>query len=203
MIDLKNINYSYNSTQILDNYSLSIKEEGITVISGPNGSGKTTLLKILSKIIEPDSGAIIIKDKNLYDNLGFVFQRPILLKRSVYGNLSYILNQTKLSSEEVKSLINEYLSKFLNMRQNISDFLEKNIFELSGGEQQLVSLVRTFITRPNILFLDEPFTNLDDSYCNSLADLISNISSTNKCKIIMVTHKHDIAKKLTSDIIHL
>ena len=177
MIDLKNINYSYNSTQILDNYSLSIKEEGITVISGPNGSGKTTLLKILSKIIEPDSGAIIIKDKNLYDNLGFVFQRPILLKRSVYGNLSYILNQTKLSSEEVKSLINEYLSKFLNMRQNISDFLEKNIFELSGGEQQLVSLVRTFITRPNILFLDEPFTNLDDSYCNSLADLISNISS--------------------------
>ena len=98
MIDLKNINYSYNSTQILDDYSLSIKEEGITVISGPNGSGKTTLLKILSKIIEPDSGAIIIKDKNLYDNLGFVFQRPILLKRSVYGNLSYILNQTKLSS---------------------------------------------------------------------------------------------------------
>jgi len=137
------------------------------------------------------------------DNLGFVFQRPILLKRSVYGNLSYILNQTKLSSDEVKPLINEYLSKFLNMRQNISDFLEKNIFELSGGEQQLVSLVRTFISKPNILFLDEPFTNLDDSYCDSLTSLISEISSNNKCKIIMVTHKHNIANKLTSDIISL
>lgn len=202
MIDLTNISYSYNNLKIIENYSISIKEEGITVISGPNGSGKTTLLKIISKIIEPDSGSVKILDKDLYNKLGFVFQRPVLLKRNVYENISYILKQTKLPSNEIKSLIDEYLSKFLNRRQNLSDFLEKNIFELSGGEQQLVSLVRTFISKPNILFLDEPFTNLDDSYCDSLTSLISEISS-NKCKIIMVTHKHNIANKLTSDIISL
>jgi ABC-type multidrug transport system ATPase subunit len=203
MIDLTNINYSYNNLKIIENYSISIKKEGITVISGPNGSGKTTLLKIISKIIEPDSGSVKVLDKDLYNKLGFVFQRPVLLKRNVYENISYILKQTKLPSNEIKSLIDEYLSKFLNRRQNLSDFLEKNIFELSGGEQQLVSLVRTFISKPNILFLDEPFTNLDDSYCDSLTSLISEISSNNKCKIIMVTHKHNIANKLTSDIISL
>lgn len=203
MIDLKNINYSYNNLKIIENYSISIKEEGITIISGPNGSGKTTLLKIISKIIEPDSGSVNVLDKNLYNKLGFVFQRPVLLKRNVYENISYILKQTKLPSNEIKYLIDEYLSKFLNRRQNLSDFLEKNIFELSGGEQQLVSLVRTFISKPNVLFLDEPFTNLDDSYCDSLASLISEISSNSTCKIIMVTHKHNIANKLTSDIISL
>jgi ABC-type sugar transport system ATPase subunit len=104
MIDLTNINYSYNNLKIIENYSISIKKEGITVISGPNGSGKTTLLKIISKIIEPDSGSVKVLDKDLYNKLGFVFQRPVLLKRNVYENISYILKQTKLPSNEIKHL---------------------------------------------------------------------------------------------------
>ena len=202
MISLNNINYSYNNIKVLDNYSLKIKEEGITVISGPNGSGKTTLLKIISKIIMPDSGTVKCMNNDIYDHLGFVFQRPILLKRNVYENLSYILKNNRYSDKEIKILIDKYLEKFFSQNLDMFSFMSKNIFELSGGEQQLISLIRTLVSKPKILFLDEPFTNLDDNRCEKLASTLFKLS-TEKCKIIMVTHKHSVANKISSDIISL
>ena len=203
MIEVININHSFSDIKIFNNLSLSIKEEGITVISGPNGSGKTTLLKIISKILIPDSG--IVKIPNAYKeekDIGFIFQKPILLKRNVYENLSFILKKNGISKYCSHTIINKYLNKLLADNKDLENFLERNIFELSGGEQQIISLIRTIATKPKLLFLDEPFTNLDDMHCEALCSLLSDISN-NGSKIIMVTHKHDIAKKLSMDIISL
>ena len=101
-----------------------------------------------------------------------------------------------------RKIIDKYLAKFFKNNKNFDSFLKRNIFELSGGEQQIISLIRTVVTKPKLLFLDEPFANLDNNRCSSLSSLLSDISS-NGCKIIMVTHKYDIAKNLSKDIISL
>ena len=89
MIELLKISHSYDNIKIINDLSLNIQDEGITVISGANGSGKTTLLKIISKILIPDFGIVKISNESLYKKrVGYVFQKPILLKRNVYENLS-------------------------------------------------------------------------------------------------------------------
>ena len=202
MIELLKISHSYDNIKIINDLSLNIQDEGITVISGANGSGKTTLLKIISKILIPDFGIVKISNESLYKKrVGYVFQKPILLKRNVYENLSFILKKDNLASSSIKKIINKYLVKFFN-NKDFDIFLKKNIFELSGGEQQIISLIRTISTKPKLLFLDEPFANLDDEHCNMLSTLLSDISK-NGSKIIMVTHKSDIAKKLSKDIVLL
>lgn len=202
MIELLKISHSYDNIKIINNLSLNIQDKGITVISGANGSGKTTLLKIISKILIPDIGVVKTSNKSLYGKrIGFVFQKPILLKRNVYENLSFILKKDNLTSDRIREIINKYLTKFFN-KKDFDNFLKKNIFELSGGEQQIISLVRTISTKPKLLFLDEPFANLDNERCNILSTLLSDIAE-NGSKIIMVTHKYDIAKKLSKDIVLL
>ena len=202
MIELLKISHSYDNIKIINDLSLNIQDEGITVISGANGSGKTTLLKIISKILIPDFGIVKTSNESLYKKrVGYVFQKPILLKRNVYENLSFILKKDNLASSSIKKIINKYLVKFFN-NKDFDIFLKKNIFELSGGEQQIVSLVRTISTKPKLLFLDEPFANLDNERCNILSTLLSDIAE-NGSKIIMVTHKYDIAKKLSKDIVLL
>jgi ABC-type multidrug transport system ATPase subunit len=202
MIELLNISHSYDNIKIINDLSLCIQDEGITVISGANGSGKTTLLKIISKILNPDVGIVKIPNEYFYrKRIGFVFQKPILLKRNVFENLSFILKMDNLASSNTRRTINEYLTKFFN-NKDFHNFLKKNIFELSGGEQQIISLIRTISTKPKLLFLDEPFANLDNERCNILSTLLSDISE-NGSKIIMVTHKYDIAKKLSKDIVLL
>jgi|TARA_B110000444_G_scaffold84449_1_gene79805 ABC-type multidrug transport system ATPase subunit len=202
MIELLKISHSYDNIKIINDLSLNIQDEGITVISGANGSGKTTLLKIISKILIPDFGIVKTSNESLYKKrVGYVFQKPILLKRNVYENLSFILKKDNLASSSIKKIINKYLVKFFN-NKDFDNFLKKNIFELSGGEQQIISLIRTISTKPKLLFLDEPFANLDDEHCNMLSTLLSDISK-NGSKIIMVTHKSDIAKKLSKDIVLL
>ena len=202
MIELLKISHSYDNIKIINDLSLNIQDEGITVISGANGSGKTTLLKIISKILIPDFGIVKISNESLYKKrVGYVFQKPILLKRNVYENLSFILKKDNLASSSIKKIINKYLVKFFN-NKDFDIFLKKNIFELSGGEQQIISLIRTISTKPKLLFLDEPFANLDNERCNILSTLLSDIAE-NGSKIIMVTHKYDIAKKLSKDIVLL
>ena len=204
MIELLKISHSYNNNnKIINNLSLNISEKGITIISGANGSGKTTLLKIISGILVPNTGTVKISNKFLFGKrIGFVFQKPILLKRSVYENLSFILKKDNVAPNNIRKITDKYLAKFFKNNKNFDNFLKRNVFELSGGEQQIISLIRTVATKPKLLFLDEPFANLDNNRCSSLSSLLSNISS-NGCKIIMVTHKYDIAKNLSKDIIPL
>ena len=128
MIELLKISHSYDNIKIINNLSLNIQDKGITVISGANGSGKTTLLKITSKILIPDIGVVKISNKSLYGKrIGFVFQKPILLKRNVYENLSFILKKDNLTSDRIKEIINKYLTKFFN-KKDFDNFLKKKYF---------------------------------------------------------------------------
>ena len=137
MIELLKISHSYDNIKIINDLSLNIQDEGITVISGANGSGKTTLLKIISKILNPDVGIVKIPNEYFYrKRIGFVFQKPILLKRNVYENLSFILKKDNLASSSIKKIINKYLVKFFN-NKDFDNFLKKIFLNYPGENSKL------------------------------------------------------------------
>ena len=187
MIILRDIYYKRNTKNILSDINLKIDNTDITIITGHNGAGKSTLLKIISGIIKPTSGTIDTKI-NILSNSSFVFQKPIFFRRSVKENISYVLYAKNKPYSE--SLINEYLEHF--RLSHLSDVLAQN---LSLGEQQLISFIRAIITNPELIFLDEPTSNLDRNYKEIINNEISDISK--KTKVFMITQNDSETKMHT------
>ncbi len=203
MIKILNIYKYYQTKNILTNLNHEFEDNGISIIYGPNGSGKTTLLKIMAKIIEQDSGDISFPSKLIDQNhTGYVFQKPLMLKRSIWDNLLYIASiKERITKDHKNSCLHLLKDLYDNDIKKINSLLNTNVFKLSGGEQQMISLVRTLILKPKILFLDEPFAHLDDYRAEKLASFINHFSKSSK--IIMVTHRLDLTKNVNSDILYL
>ena len=187
MIILRDIYYKRNTKNILYDINLKIDNMDITIITGHNGAGKSTLLKIISGIIKPTRGTIDTKI-NILSNSSFVFQNPIFFRRSVKENISYVLYAKNKPYSE--NLINEYLEHF--RLSHLSDVLAQN---LSLGEQQLISFIRAIITNPELIFLDEPTSNLDRNYKEIINNEISDISK--KTKVFMITQNDSETKMHT------
>lgn len=187
MIILRDIYYKRNTKNILYDINLKIDNMDITIITGHNGAGKSTLLKIISGIIKPTRGTIDTKI-NILPNSSFVFQNPIFFRRSVKENISYVLYAKNKPYSE--NLINEYLEHF--RLSHLSDVLAQN---LSLGEQQLISFIRAIITNPELIFLDEPTSNLDRNYKEIINNEISDISK--KTKVFMITQNDSETKMHT------
>ena len=187
MIILRDIYYKRNTKNILYDINLKIDNTDITIITGHNGAGKSTLLKIISGIIKPTRGTIDTKI-NILSNSSFVFQNPIFFRRSVKENISYVLYAKNKPYSE--NLINEYLEHF--RLSHLSDVLAQN---LSLGEQQLISFIRAIITNPELIFLDEPTSNLDRNYKEIINNEISDISK--KTKVFMITQNDSETKMHT------
>ena len=180
---------------VLKDINLEVKKGQIVVILGPSGSGKSTLLNILSGLDKKTKGNIFYDDKNLYNldfymkkfrkkNVGFVFQDYYLLKNlTVLENikLGQTLSKNSLSLNEV--------IKIVDLKDKIN-FYPKN---LSGGEQQRVSIARAIIKNPLILFCDEPTGALDEANGKNILSFLVNINKTKKTTIFIVTHNPGIA----------
>lgn len=192
-IVFQNVDLSFNKKQIFKQLSFKIRSKGISVIMGPNGSGKTLCLKLIANIVRPDSGNIKINIKEEL-NISYVSQRTIFLRRSIYENLKYVLKIKKNINSDMDVLINDVL-KIVNF-----DFISHlSARKLSAGQQQLLSVIRGLISRPNVLLLDEPFSNLDYKYSLLVEKLLNQISNAG-IKIILVTHDLIQAGKLGDDI---
>ena len=194
LIKINNITHIINNKKIIDIDKLSITKEGISFIIGPNGAGKTTLLKILSRIIAPTYGTI--KYLNDYGS-AYVFQDPVFLNRTVVENLKYVLEikmKKRLACED-KLIINTLDEYQLLHIKNV------NANHLSGGEKQIISLIRAILTRPNILFLDEPTSNLDSIYKDMMQKIITDYSINNK--VVWITQGNQYKYSAESQIIEL
>ena len=194
LIKINNITYVINNKRIIDIDKLSITKKGVSFIIGPNGAGKTTLLKILSRIIMPTYGTV----KYLYDfGSAYVFQDPIFLNRSVVENLRYVL---EIKMKKRIACDDKYIINILDEYQ-LLHIKNVNANHLSGGEKQIISLIRAISTRPNILFLDEPTSNLDSIYKDMIQKMITNYSINNKVVWITQGNQHEHAAE--SQIIEL
>ena len=177
----QDLSYEINNRKIIKEVTCNI-EEGITVIKGPNGAGKTTFLKLLFGMIYPTNGNIVrhFDTKNM--EISFVFQEPIFLNRSVEDNLKHVLYCKSIKKKDWRKIIHNIVTKY-----SLEHLLKSQIKDLSGGELQLLSLIRSMITNPNILLYDEPTNNLDDDNIELVTKIIKDINNQG-LSLIMVSH---------------
>ena len=192
ILSLKNVGYCVKDKDIISNFSLDIVTGAFLTIVGPSGGGKSTLLKLLANLISPTSGEIDFKDKNInaYSptnyrrQVSYCFQQPSLFGETVKDNLEFPFKIRKQTPDQSKM---EQVLESVDLK---TDFLNKNITELSGGEKQRVALIRNLLFKPEVLLLDEITTGLDNDSKEIVHRLIQNVHKDNTT-IIQVTHDND------------
>ena len=192
ILSLKNVGYRVKDKDIISNFSLDIATGAFLTIVGPSGGGKSTLLKLLANLISPTSGEIDFKDKNInaYSptnyrrQVSYCFQQPSLFGETVKDNLEFPFKIRKQTPDQSKM---EQVLESVDLK---TDFLNKNITELSGGEKQRVALIRNLLFKPEVLLLDEITTGLDNDSKEIVHRLIQNVHKGNTT-IIQVTHDND------------
>ena len=190
--------YHTKDSEILavENFSLNLKQGEFVAIVGPSGCGKSTILGILCGLDKPSSGTIEI-DKNL--KFGYMLQGDNLFDwRNIYKNC---LLGLELENNLTKENIN-YVNKLLDT-YGLKDFKKAYPNNLSGGMRQRVSLIRTLATKPDILFLDEPFSALDYQTRLAVSDDVYKIIKKEKKSAIMVTHDLSEAISMADKVIVL
>ncbi len=200
MITVKDITKSYGSGesrfQVLKGISLTIKDGDYTVILGASGSGKSTFLNVISGLEQPDGGRILYDEKDitaLSDNeltsfrrekIGFIFQQYYLLPNmNVEKNVK--MGADLAGNRDYKEIIKAV---------GLDEKLHKYPGELSGGEQQRVSVARALAKKPEVLFLDEPTGALDEQTGRQVLEYISRLQGEYGFTIVMVTHNQNIAE---------
>lgn len=179
--------------------TFEISDQNFTTIIGPNGSGKTTLLKMMHGLERPRQGTVVwncdVETARLHQ--AYVFQTPILLRRSVIENMVYPLRLKGLSHQEAINEGKEWLEQ-INLESN-ADLSAKL---LSGGEKQKLAIARALAPKPEVVFLDEPTTNLDGTSTREIETLLKQAVQTGT-KIVMTTHDMGQAKRLSNEILFM
>lgn len=210
MIKLRRVTKVYQGNiYALDDVTVDIAKKEFVFIVGPSGSGKSTFIKLLLKEDEPTNGQVYIADTNLSEikkwkvpylrrKVGCVFQDfKLLPQKTVYENVAYALEVTG----RPRRIIETYVPEVLRL-VGLSHKLDSYPDEMSGGEQQRVSIARAFVNRPPILLADEPTGNLDPSMSIGIVKLLERINNTGTT-VIMATHDQDIVNTFKKRVVEL
>lgn len=191
VLSLQNVcmNYQTIHSEIvaLDNICFDVSEGEFVVIIGPSGCGKSTLLSIISGILKPSSGTVFVsgeKNTGITSKVGYMLQNDNLLEwRTIYKNVLLGLEIQKQLTEENIEYANSLLKTY-----GLYEFKDSYPSQLSGGMRQRVALIRTLVTRPEILLLDEAFSALDYQTRLAVTDDVYSIIRKEKKTVVMVTH---------------
>ena len=208
LIRINNVKKQYkNGVTAINNLNLSIKKGDFVFIIGGSGSGKSTLIKMLYREEKPTLGEIIVGGVNvaklrnrkvyvLRRKLGIVFQDYRLLpKQNVYENVAFAMRVVEASPREIRKRVPTVLS-LVGLSHKYKMFPN----ELSGGEQQRVSLARAIVNNPSVLIADEPTGNLDPETAKELMELLKDINTAGTT-IVMATHAKDIVDTMKKRVI--
>lgn len=184
LLTFHDVDYSYHSmqgeTHAIDHMSFTVYNQEFLVIVGPSGCGKSTLLDLIAGQIHPQKGQIT----GVNDSIGYMLQKDHLFEwRTIEKNILLGLEIQKKKNRENLALANALLKKY-----DLYDFRQKYPRELSGGMRQRAALIRTLVTSPELLLLDEPFSALDYQTRLQVADDIGRIIRSEKKTAILVTH---------------
>lgn len=184
LLTFHDVDYSYHSmqgeTHAIDHMSFTVYNQEFLVIVGPSGCGKSTLLDLIAGQIHPEKGQIT----GVNDSIGYMLQKDHLFEwRTIEKNILLGLEIQKKKNRENLALANALLKKY-----DLYDFRQKYPRELSGGMRQRAALIRTLVTSPELLLLDEPFSALDYQTRLQVADDIGRIIRSEKKTAILVTH---------------
>lgn len=210
MIHFKNVSKVYPSgSQALDNVSLDINKGEFVFIVGPSGAGKSTFLKLIMREEEATSGEIavngfdLIKIKKrkvpyLRRTMGIVFQDFRLIdKISVFDNIAFAMRVIGTSEKSVRKRV-EYILGLVGLSEKA--YRKPN--ELSGGEQQRVSLARALVNNPELIIADEPTGNIDPELSYEIMELLVEINKRGTT-VLIVTHEHNLVNEFGGRIIKI
>ncbi len=198
-VKLDKINKKFGNKVILDNFSMEVQSGDFICIFGESGKGKTTLLNIIGMLDHPDSGDIYIKNiknpffdekkgrKLLQNDVSYLFQNSGLVEdNTVKYNLELSCFYKKKTTKE------DFISALKKVGLG-EEYLEKKIYQLSGGEQQRVSLARIFLRSSSLILADEPTGSLDAGNRDKVIELLKQLNNEGKT-IILVSHDEEVRK---------
>ena len=202
MIEFKNVSkvYESNGVHALDHVSLKINKGEFVFIVGASGAGKSTFLKLIMREETPTSGQIIVNDMHLENmkrrkvpylrrTMGIVFQDfRLISKMTVYENVAFAMRCVGKKNDTIKKRV-PYILDLVGL----SDKADDHPSELSGGEQQRVSLARALVNNPEMIIADEPTGNIDPEMSYEIIELLSEINKRGTT-VLVVTHEHELVK---------
>lgn len=202
-LELQDLTKKFGDFTAVDSMNLKAADGEMIAFLGGSGCGKTTTLRMIAGFAEPTSGQILVDGKSVVDippyrrNIGIFFQNYALFPHmSVYENVAFGLKLQKLPKAEVKSRVEEILAMV-----KLSGTEKRYPRQLSGGQQQRVALARALVTRPSILLLDEPLSNLDAKLRIEMQVEIKRIQRELGITTIIVTHDHEEAVSLADRVV--
>ncbi|MEI7427915.1 MAG: ABC transporter ATP-binding protein [Betaproteobacteria bacterium] len=201
-IQIRGLSKTFAGQPLYSNFDIDFSHGKITSIFGPNGCGKSTLINMISGLTPMDAGEVLFDGKTLEQTvIGYVFQnyRDALFpwKRAI-DNIKYPLQIAKKSPGEIEARTQELIESF-----DVRFDLNRYPYELSGGQQQLISIMRALAPNPEVLFLDEPFSALDYEMTLFMRDKLQAIFEATKTTMLLVSHDLDEAVYLSDHILML
>jgi tungstate transport system ATP-binding protein len=192
------LTFAVDGRPLIDRLEFTIDAASLTVIMGPNGAGKSLLLRLLHGLIQPSAGTIrwgvAALDERVRRRQAMVFQRPVLLRRSVAANLDFVLGLCGRAGRMRREALLAKVDLLEHARQPAR--------RLSGGEQQRLALARALALEPEVLFLDEPTASLDPASVQMIERIVLKVQRRGT-KVIFVTHDLGQAKRLADEILFL
>ena len=201
-ITVRGLSKQFQGDIIYDQFNLDIPRGRFTSIFGPNGCGKSTLINLISGLIPVDSGTILFGGKTLAQTrIGYVFQnyREALFPwMNAFANIKYALQLRKVTEPEATDRVNKLVE-----RLGVKIDLRRYPYEMSGGQQQLVSIMRALVVEPEVLFLDEPFSALDYEMTLFMRDQLQRIFEETGTTMVLVSHDLEEAVYLADYVLLL
>ena len=206
ILELRDINKSYNDKKVLAIPHLVIERGGVYGIMGPNGAGKTTLLSILAFLLSPTSGKLswegqlveTLDQHLLRKKVTLITQNPYLFHTTVWKNVVYGLKVRGIKKEERTAKVQECLTMV-----GLTGFEKRLAHELSGGEIQRVAIARALALGPRVLLLDEPTAHVDRHGVEQLEVILRELHEVFKITVIVATHDINQAYRLAEEVIYL
>lgn len=192
------LGFSAGGVAILSDVSVTIDAGGPTLIIGPNGAGKSVLLRLLHGLLVPSAGRVVwAAEEDAARRQAMVFQRPVLLRRSVLANALYPLKLAGVAAAERQDRARAALDMV-----GLAALADRPARRLSGGERQRLALARAAALAPEVLFLDEPCANLDPAATRAVEEIVCQLAARGT-KVVMTTHDLGQARRLAGEVVFL
>lgn len=190
---LEGLGYAARGETLLAGVDLTFPQGGLTAVLGPNGAGKSLLLRLCHGLLAPSAGRIIWADPGRAAQ-AMVFQRPVLLRRTLAGNLDHALALRGLPRGVRRARAGEAMARF-----GLVALAARPARLLSGGEQQRLALARAWTLRPEVMFLDEPSSHLDPAAARAIEAMVLAFKAEGMT-IVMSTHDLGQARRLADRV---
>ncbi|MBN9052170.1 MAG: ABC transporter ATP-binding protein [Rhizobiales bacterium] len=201
-ITVRGLSKTFQGVVIYDNFNLDIPRGRFTSVFGPNGCGKSTLINLIAGLIPVDKGEVLFGGKTLAQTrIGYVFQnyREALFPwMTAFANVEYALTLRKVPAKQAKERVNALVE-----RLGVKIDLTRYPYEMSGGQQQLVSIMRALVVEPEVLFLDEPFSALDYEMTLFMRDQLQRVFEETGTTMVLVSHDLEEAVYLADYVLLL